>query len=310
MTSRPTTPLAALAPLAALLALAFAVPAPAEAATRTVRSSNWAGYAVSKPAVRFRRVAGTWVQPAASCTAGPRRYSAYWLGLGGFHSTSAALEQIGTQVDCSSLGESFYSAWYELVPAPPVHLALRVRPGDTLSASVTVSRHAVKLYLANRTTGAAFARQLRAEPVDVTSAEWVVEAPSTCDAIGCRPLPLANFGSASFSAASATSTAGHRGAIADPAWAATAITLSPYASHGIRTGPSLAGSSAGATPGDLSATGDAFTVTYQDVPVSAPGPNPRRNGRCDRARPRACRGAPEGTRNADVTPGRLQAPHG
>jgi hypothetical protein len=270
MTSRITTTV--LATLATLVAVV--VPAHADAATRSVASSNWAGYAVSKPAVRFRRVAGTWVQPAASCSAGPRRYSAYWLGLGGFHSTSAALEQIGTQVDCSSLGEAVYSAWYELVPAAPVHIALAVRPGDTLSASTAVSGHTVKLYIANRTTGAVFSKRLSTRHIDVTSAEWVVEAPSDCDILGCQPLPLANFGSASFTSANATTTAGHKGVIADPAWATTAVSLSPHADHGIGSADTVPASSAQATPGDLSPSGDGFTVTYQDEPPSAPSPPP------------------------------------
>lgn len=266
MTSRITALLTTLAAL-----LAFAASADADAATRPVSSANWAGYAVSKPAVRFRRVAATWVQPAATCAPGARRYSAYWVGLGGFHSKSSALEQIGTQVDCSSLGQAVFSAWYELVPAGPVHIALPVHAGDTLSASVAVSGHTVKLFLANRSSGATFATQLSADHVDVTSAEWIVEAPSRCDSTGCQPLPLANFGSASFSAASAT-TAAHRGTIADPAWATTAITLSPHANRGIGTDLALPGASAEATPGALSASGDAFTVTYQAVPPAVPAP--------------------------------------
>jgi Peptidase A4 family len=276
MTGRLITLLATLAPLAA-----FAMPAHADVAKHTVKSSkqsvessNWAGYAVSKPGVRFRNVSGSWVQPAASCSAGPRKYSAYWLGLGGFHSTSSALEQIGTQVDCSSLGEAVYSAWYELVPAAPVHIALAVRPGDTLSSSVTVTGRTVKLALANQTTGASFTKQLRPKRVDLTSAEWVVEAPSTCDAGGCDPLPLANFGSASFASATATTTRGHRGAIADPAWARTAISLSAHANGDIGTDLTLPGSSAEAAPGDLAASGDGFTVTYQDVPPAPPVPPP------------------------------------
>jgi hypothetical protein len=268
MTGRTTSFLASLAAL-----LGFALPAHADAATTRDSSANWAGYAVSKPAVRFRRAAGSCVQPAASCGPGVRRYSAYWLGLGGFHSTSSALEQIGTQVDCSSLGQPVYSAWYELVPAGPVHIALPVRPGDTISASVTASGHTVSLYLANRTSGRVFARRLRAKHVDLTSAEWIVEAPSACD-VTCHPLPLANFGSASFAAADATTTAAHHGPIADPAWEATAITLSPWAKGGVGTGFSAAGPFAEATPGDLSAGGDAFTVTYQDAGPSVPAVPP------------------------------------
>ncbi|MDX6658154.1 MAG: hypothetical protein QOH62_2947 [Solirubrobacteraceae bacterium] len=257
------------------------MPTGADAATRAVISSNWAGYAVSKPAVRFRRVAGTWVQPAATCTPGARRFSAYWLGIGGFHSASNALEQIGTQVDCSLHGQAVYSAWYELVPAAPVHVSMRVRPGDTLSASVVVSGHKVKLYLANRTTGATFYEQRSTKHIDRRSAEWVVEAPSTCDTTGCYPLPLADFGSASFSGASATTTGGLRGTIANPTWATTAITLGPSADRNIGTGLPSPGFSGQATPSDLSPGGDAFTVTYQDVapavlpPPAAPvGPPP------------------------------------
>jgi hypothetical protein len=259
--------------------VAFALPADARAATNHATSSNWAGYAASGSGVRFRSVAASWVQPAATCTAGERRYSAYWIGLGGMHSTSTALEQIGTQVDCSSTGHPVYSAWYELVPAGPVSVHLAVNPGDKLSAKVTVSRGRVKLHLANRTRGTAFTttRRLPAKRLDVSSAEWIVEAPSACDASGCHTLPLANFGSASFTGARATNVAGRTGPIAHPAWSATAIDLSPGGGDGsLPTGLAVDSSVAGATPSGLSAGGDAFTVTYNGAPAptTAPAPAP------------------------------------
>jgi hypothetical protein len=270
MTRRTTTILASLAAL-----LAAAMPADAGAATHQAThqdSLNWAGYAASKPGVRFRRVASTWVQPAASCAAGERRYSAYWVGLGGFHSTSKALEQIGSQVDCSSTGQAFYSAWYELVPAASMPIHLAVHPGDTLSASVTVSHGKVKLYLANRTRGTHFAKQLRPKQLDVTAADWIVEAPSACDDNGCHTLPLANFGSASFTGATATTTDGHAGPIADPAWSSTALALAPAAVGSFDATIGFGSSSAGATPSDLSPSGDGFTVTYNDGTAPAPAP--------------------------------------
>jgi hypothetical protein len=262
MLRRTTTLLVALAAL-----LSVAVPTEAGAATGQATSSNWAGYTVGGSGVQFHSVAGTWVQPAASCGAGERRYSAYWLGIGGARSTSTALEQIGTQVNCSSLGEAFYSSWYELVPAGPVSIHLAVHPGDTMSARVTVSRSAVRLYLANRTTGAVFFKVVRPKQLDVTSAEWIVEAPSSCDETGCHTLPLADFGSASFAGATAMNTAGHTGTIADPGWSPTAMALSPDA------WPAGPASEGGATPGDLSASGDGFTVTYQGAPAPAPPPS-------------------------------------
>jgi Peptidase A4 family len=245
--------------------VACAVPAEAGAATRIATSSNWAGYAVSRSGVRFRRVSGTWVQPTATCNSGRRRYSAYWLGLGGLHTTSTALEQIGTEADCAG-GKATYTVWYELVPSDPVDVHLIVRPGDTLSAGVTVTGHTVKLYIANRTRGTSFSKQLQATKVDVTSAEWIAEAPSACDDSGdCETLPLANFGSASFGSARATSVTGHVGTITDAAWSAVAITLSSDRfGHG---GPGFVTDgrgSASATPAELNATGDAFAVIYDE----------------------------------------------
>jgi hypothetical protein len=135
---------------------------------------------------------------------------------------------------------------------------------------VTVSGKKVGLYLANRTRGTVFARQLRAKHVDVTAAEWIAEAPSACDDSGCHPLPLADFGAMSFAGARATDTSGHRGPIADQAWAPTAIALSPDPGLSIGAGFDTGGPSAGATPSGLSPGGDAFTVTYQEAPLPAP----------------------------------------
>src|SRR5439155_477631 len=111
----------------------------------------------ARKGTRFRRVSGTWVQPAVTCT-GDRVYSAYWVGLGGYRTTSQALEQIGTAADCDSTGTAHYTAWYELVPAAAVTVKLNVRAGDTIAASVAVSAHRVRLHLVDRTTGAAVTR--------------------------------------------------------------------------------------------------------------------------------------------------------
>jgi peptidase A4-like protein len=262
---------------ATLVALVAAAPA-AEATTRNATSSNWAGYAASKSGVTFKRVSGTWVQPKISCSSVRRRYSAYWLGLGGLHTTSTALEQIGTEADCGG-GKAIYSAWYELVPNDPVDLKLTVHPGDTISAAVTVSGHSVKLFLANRTRGTTFTKTLQASKVDVTSAEWIAEAPSECDDRGnCDTLALADFGTASFANARATSSTGHTGTISDPAWSAVKITLTSDRVR--RGGPGFMSDGSGsatATPAELNATGDAFAVSYEGgdgTSTGAPGVPP------------------------------------
>jgi Peptidase A4 family len=256
--------------LAAAVLVALVAPTGAHAASWATTSSNWGGYAVSQPGTRFGHVSATWVAPSVSCGSGGRRYSAVWLGLGGLHSTSQALEQIGTEADCAG-GKGYYSAWYELVPAGPVALKLTVRPGDTISASVTVSGHLVKMFIANRTRGTSFATQLRADQVDVSAAEWIVEAPSACgDNGGCRSLPLADFSDTSFANVSARSATGHSGTISDPAWSAVAITLSPgRGSRNMRFAPD--GTLAPATPVGLTPAGDAFTVTRRSSAATAPG---------------------------------------
>jgi hypothetical protein len=253
----PSRRLPVLPVLAALLALAL--PTGASASTWTTTSSNWAGYAASQPGVSFRHASGTWVAPAAHCSSGGRRYSAVWLGLGGLHTTARALEQVGTEADCTG-GKGYYSAWYEIVPAAPVKLGLTVRPGDTMSASVAVSGHSVKLFIADRTRGTSFTKHHDVAQVDVSSAEWIVEAPSACGDNGCRALPLANFGATSFAAVEATSTTGHAGTITDPAWSAVAITLSTRARDLRFTTDQGSGTAA---PASLSPAGDAFAVTYQ-----------------------------------------------
>ncbi|TML97925.1 MAG: hypothetical protein E6G10_23800 [Actinobacteria bacterium] len=262
----PKRPLAKLALAAAVL---LALPAaPAAAATIESTSSNWAGYAVARKGTRFRRVSGTWVQPAVTCT-GDRAYSAYWVGLGGYRTTSQALEQIGTAADCDSTGTAHYTAWYELVPAAAVTVKLNVRAGDTIAASVAVSAHRVRLHLVDRTTGAAVTRTLRAVTVDTTSAEWMAEAPSLCDERGfCATQPLADFGTASFTAARATTTGGHAGAIRDPAWSAVAISLEDLPDGDPRFAGDMT-SAGGATPGALSSTGDAFSISFAG---SSPAP--------------------------------------
>lgn len=221
----------------------------------TETSSNWAGYAVThrKP---FASVTGRWVQPAATCSAVDSTYSAFWVGLGGFAGNSFAVEQTGTLANCSG-GSAYYTAWYELYPKPPVMVRIAVRPGDLLSATVSVAKKAVLIRLKDVTTGKLFTKKLRMKRPDLGSAEWVAEAPSGCDLTGnCSTLPLTNFGTVSFSHASAT-VKGHKGRISDPVWSATTIELhSDDPTH-----PSMAG--ANAVPGALGPDGGSFAVTWQ-----------------------------------------------
>ena len=230
-------------------AVVFVLPAVASAATST--SSNWAGYAVASPdpavPVAYSSVSGSWVVPVASCTARPVSFSAFWVGLGGLAQTSQGLEQIGTESDCTAGGRAAYGVWYELVPAASVPVKLKVFPGNRISANVTVYAQVVIVNLKNLTRKTSFTKRLFMSNPDVSSAEWIAEAPSACTSSGqCRTLPLANFGTVSFTAALALAS-GHGGTIADAGWAATAIELRAFT---------------GAVPSELSPDGGSFSVTW------------------------------------------------
>src|SRR3989440_888957 len=228
-----------------------------ERSNGTETSSNWAGYAVThrKP---FTSVTGKWVQPVATCADLSSTYSAFWVGLGGFSNSSFAVEQTGTLANCSG-GTPVYTAWYELFPKPPVMLRMSVRPGDTFSATVSVSKKTVLIRIKDVTTGKLFTKKLHMSRPDRGSAEWVTEAPAGCDSAGnCTTLPLTNFGTVAFSHSTAT-VKGHKGRISDPVWSATTIEL-----HGdLPNEPSQAG--ANAIPGAVGPDGGSFAVTWQQL---------------------------------------------
>ena len=233
-------------------------------------SSNWSGYAVHRSGVRFTTVSGSWTQPSATCTRGHRTYSAFWVGLGGYSLRSNSLEQIGTEVDCSASGAIRSSAWYELVPAASRTIRLRVRPGDAMTAKVNVTGHQVYVAVDDLTSGRSFHKTLRAGTLDISSAEWIAEAPAEC--IGendCQTLPLADFGSAGFNVARARSTTGRVGSISDRGWDWTRLRLLPGGKRFVEApqGGITAGES---TPSLLSANGAEFTVSYSQVSVMAP----------------------------------------
>jgi hypothetical protein len=233
-------------------------------------STNWAGYAAITGsstrdyAKRFTRVSGTWVEPTATCTPTEPTFSAFWVGLGGYKQASKALEQVGSEADCTASGQVSYYAWYEYVPQGPNTInRIAVSPGDEITASVAVKGDRATVRLTDVTTGATFkrTRKMRSPKPDVSAAEWIAEAPSACNNDRCTPLTLTNFGSLAFSNATATSVGldgRQTGAIDDPAWIYGAIDLESTNSRSRfnQNEPSAA------TTGPLAASGDSFSVTY------------------------------------------------
>jgi hypothetical protein len=209
-------------------------------------STNWAGYAVSAGAGAVTSVSGSWVVPAVSGTG--TAYSSAWVGIDGYNSST--VEQIGTDSDVSN-GNPVYYAWYEMYPSPPVNLNLAIRPGDTISASVSYSGGSFLLQITDGSQS--FSITKSAPSAQRTSAEWIQEAPSSFSGV----LPLANFGTINFSNARAT-ISGTTGPIDGPSWSGQYDSINMVTNTG-----ALKATTSGLTDsGSGSAATSSFSVTW------------------------------------------------
>jgi len=174
----------------------------------TLTSTNWSGYAVLTGAGAVTSVTGTWTVPTASGSTAA--YSATWIGIDG--ATNSTVEQIGTASDTAAAGTPQYYAWFEMYPGPAYYWpAMIIKPGDQITATVayvgTAGRSSVfTLSITDLTTEATNPKATYTESVTESirgaqrsSAEWIVEAPYNGGV-----LPLADFGTETFTGAQAT----------------------------------------------------------------------------------------------------------
>jgi hypothetical protein len=200
--------------------------------------------------------------------------SAVWVGLGGFVSATPKVEQVGTDSNCNRSGRPSYLAWFEVVPYPAYTINSEVRPGDLIFGSVRVLPGRVELRLEDRTRHWKFVRRISWPAPDLTSAEWIVEAPGTCVRFACTRPPLADFGSVDFDHVAAVA-GGQTRRLTTRGSRVVGLRLVPVPQTGTlgmadQTGQSAPafGSSdvspgtAGATAGLPSAHGSAFTISW------------------------------------------------
>jgi hypothetical protein len=160
---------------------------------KNATSTNWSGYAVTGANGSVTDVKGSWIVPTASCTAGaPDSYSSLWVGIDGFNSNT--VEQIGIDADCVS-GKPTYYAWFEFYPHWPYNINnFSVTPGDVITAEVSYGgKSGFTVTLKNLNTSKSFSTSTKMPQANLSSAEWIVEAPWSSGV-----LPLANFGIADF----------------------------------------------------------------------------------------------------------------
>ena len=164
-------------------------------------SANWAGYAVTSPSTTFTSVTATWRQPRPSTASqsGAGSASAFWVGLGGYDSRlrgARADRHLGRLRLADRQADLLRLVRARAEPVGddqgPEGLAGRSRspPRSTSSPPDTVL-----VQVKNRTRKTSFTKKLTFANPDLTSAEWIAEAPSACNSFRCRTLPLSDFGS-------------------------------------------------------------------------------------------------------------------
>jgi hypothetical protein len=112
----------------------------------TNQSSNWFGYdqgTLEQGGTLFNSITGDWTVPTASRhTANQDEFSSDWIGIGGGCIDAGCavgdntLIQTGTEQDVSASGQTSYSAWWEIIPAPSIAISMTVSPGDHMHASI------------------------------------------------------------------------------------------------------------------------------------------------------------------------------
>jgi hypothetical protein len=158
-------------------------------------SQNWSGYAAT--AGDYTAVSATWTVSEVSAVSSAG-VDAAWVGIGGVRSHD--LIQAGTQRTVSPRGVTQHEAWIELLPQPSQMVPLKISAGDSVSVSITQQGPETWLIaLTNTTSGEAY-EVTKHYASSLSSAEWVEEAPSAGRG---GPLPLDDFGTLTFTRASA-----------------------------------------------------------------------------------------------------------
>jgi hypothetical protein len=210
-------------------------------------SLDWSGYVVASdftsPQPVIVGVGASWTVPKVNVSA-KDSFSAAWIGIGG--QLDDTLIQAGTEHDSISGSES-YSAWYELIPADAVTIAMNISSGDTIIASINLLDSAsnqwlIQLY--DATNGQTFNETFLYDASKLT-AEWIVERPTVDHSLST----LTSFGSITFTDAEAKTDS-------------TSGTISKFSTlqvimHNRQNIPLV-------TVSPLSSDGSSFMVTYLD----------------------------------------------
>ncbi|KAL1878027.1 hypothetical protein VTK73DRAFT_8251 [Phialemonium thermophilum] len=172
-------------------------------------SQNWAGAVLIGSG--FTSVTGTIVVPTPSAPSGGRRSTQYaasaWVGIDG-DTCQTAILQTGVDFYATGSGSVSFDAWYEWFPDYAYTFSgFAVHAGDTIRMTATVSGSTSgSVRLENLSTGRSVSHSFSNQQGSLcqTNAEWIVEDFSS----GGGLVPFADFGTVTFTSASATTRSG------------------------------------------------------------------------------------------------------
>ncbi|KAK7036003.1 acid proteinase [Favolaschia claudopus] len=172
-------------------------------------SSNWAGAAFESPAGTYKSVTGTFVVPTPRVPSGQSSSGSYaasaWVGIDGDTCGSAILQ---TGIDFTiSGGRVSFDAWYEYFPDFAHDFSgISIAAGNTIKLTVTASSAtAGTAVIQNLSNGQTVSKSLTSSArLCQQNAEWIVEDFESGNAL----VPFANFGTVTFTGASATTASG------------------------------------------------------------------------------------------------------
>ncbi|KAI0656093.1 acid proteinase [Cubamyces menziesii] len=176
-------------------------------ATNAEFSSNWSGAVLVSGSGTYRTVTGTFTVPTPKEPSGGSGFhsSSAWVGIDGDTCGTAILQ---TGVDFTVSGGSVsFDAWYEWFPAAAFDFSgFAVHAGDSITATVTAtSKTGGTATLINHTTGKQVSHSFSGQPsLCQENAEWIVEDFEE----GGGLVPLSNFGTVTFTGASAGTSSG------------------------------------------------------------------------------------------------------
>ncbi|KAI1268833.1 peptidase A4 family-domain-containing protein [Xylariaceae sp. FL1019] len=164
-------------------------------------STNWAGAVLSSSG--YTKVVGTFTVPTPKAVNGKAGSASAWVGIDG-DTCGTAILQTGLDFNVAANGKVTYDAWYEWYPDYAYDFSgITFTAGDQVTVTVVASsKSAGTATIKNLNTGKSVSHSFSSETNKLCEydAEWIVEDYES----GGSLVSLANFGTVTFTGASAT----------------------------------------------------------------------------------------------------------